>query len=124
MSESEINTVFPRGVSLLDNGRFKAQVHANDVTHSLGHYATVEQARAAYVKGCKKYRAEHLIKRAPLTVKMKEHERREAIMRRTANMSGSPIQDTLDKMKEIQNEQHRQIKALTKRIKQLEELHG
>lgn len=45
------NTSGAKGVQVVKGGRFRASVHSRGVVHYLGTYDTLEEAKAAYIKG-------------------------------------------------------------------------
>ena len=120
-----MNTEQPRGVSLTSQGRWISRLFMDGKQVHLGSFDTMDEAREAYVIACRENGKEHLIDRKPIAVSKGIHQKRkgrlESLSVEEAEMVlDIPLNDTLDKLKSIQNAMHQQIKDLTERIEKLE----
>lgn len=121
----------PRGVCLLNSGRWTTSFYDGTRSRSIGVFNTMQEARQAYEQACRMHGKEHLIDRKPLPQSKKAKMRRLKIMHAVAlsqrlrdkNADGRAfvwtLEETIERMKEIQNKQHRRIREMESQIKEL-----
>ena len=116
----------PRGVTLLPNGKWTSRLFVDGKLIHLGCFKEMDDAREAYVTACHEYGKEHLIERkaipaskATLRKRRKKMEKAEA-KKAEQSVESLSFAETIDKLKQVQNDLFERIEILTERINKLE----
>lgn len=126
MANKQKHESFPSGICRVrSTGKIKVAVNYDSKQHHIGFFDTREAAIEAHRLACIQHGVEYKIETNYRLAQLMKEERaaRKANKKHDMGVMNAMIREhdlTLEKMKAIQNEQYRQIKALTKRVEELE----